>query len=156
TEAELIGWFGNGANRGLAAVGGPISGNLEILDFDVDAKAILPEWKQLVGEALGESWLDRIVINRTPRPGFQIVYRCQTVSGNTKLAKRANPNYDPNKKTDSKTNPKELTLIETRGRGGYFLLPGCPAECHETERLYEWDQHDASSIPEITPEEREI
>ncbi|HYT93425.1 MAG TPA: DUF3987 domain-containing protein [Gemmataceae bacterium] len=27
-------------------------------------------------------------------------------------------------------------MIETRGEGGYALAPGCPAECHETGRLY--------------------
>ena len=48
---------------------------------------------------------------------------------------------------------KPKTIIETRGEGGYFLAPGCPAACHETGRLYE---HLAgpplTEVPTITPE----
>jgi hypothetical protein len=51
----------------------------------------------------------------------------------------------------------ERTLIETRGEGGYALAPGCPAECHETKRLYEHAcGPDLCHLSDITPEEREV
>ncbi|CAN0343782.1 unnamed protein product, partial [Ectocarpus sp. 4 AP-2014] len=49
-----------------------------------------------------------------------------------------------------------VTLIETRGEGGYALAPGSPASCHETGRQYvEFEGPSLTEIPTITPAERE-
>ena len=48
----------------------------------------------------------------------------------------------------------KLTVIETRGEGGYCIAPGSPAECHETGNLYE---HISAPFvpPAITKAERD-
>src|ERR1700738_1644559 len=42
TTEDLKKWFGNGTIRGVAVVGGVVSGNLEILDFD--EPGLYEEW----------------------------------------------------------------------------------------------------------------
>src|SRR3712207_4535437 len=47
TDAELQDWFGDGP-RGVAIVGGKVSGGLEVIDFDLDAEALLPRFRDRV------------------------------------------------------------------------------------------------------------
>ena len=57
TPEELQGWFQNG--RGIGIIGGKVSGNLEILDFDEpDA---FKEWRGLVERLGGVDLLTRLV-----------------------------------------------------------------------------------------------
>ena len=50
----------------------------------------------------------------------------------------------------------DQTLIETRGEGGYALAPGCPADCHDTGRLYEHHSGPKlSQVRDITQSERD-
>ena len=49
-----------------------------------------------------------------------------------------------------------MVLFETRGEGGYFILPGSPPGCHATGRPYVLMQGSLTNIPVISPEEREI
>lgn len=145
TDAEIAELFQG--NCGIAAIGGKVSGNLEIYDFD-DA-GHFNSWEELVTEHLGEAFFRRLLIVRTPRPGFHVHTRCSQIAGNQKLAMKLI--HDP-------ANPQRQiakTLIETKAEGGYVLLPGCPASCHETGRLYELMQGSFQAIPEITPAERE-
>jgi hypothetical protein len=143
SPAEVRRWFAGG--KGVAVIGGGVSGGLEILDFET--KDAFDRWWQIVA---GERGLlpNRLPVIKTPgrdpSGGRHVYYRCAALSGNTKLAQ-----------ADDGGKPK--TLIETRGEGGYVLAPGCPAACHPTGRLYE---HLAgpplTEIPEITPAEREL
>ena len=55
-----------------------------------------------------------------------------------------------------KGEPKAVVLFETRGEGGYFILPGSPPGSHVTGRPYALMQGRLTSIPVISPEEREI
>src|SRR5262249_19760888 len=48
------------------------------------------------------------------------------------------------------------TIIETKSEGGYFLLPGSPAACHEKRRPYEITQGRFDRIPELTSEQRNV
>ena len=48
---------------------------------------------------------------QTPRPGQHVYYRCPVIQGNQKLAQAL----------DADGKPK--TLIETRGLGGYTIIP---------------------------------
>ncbi len=137
TAEELARFFSNG--NGIAAITGRISGFLEDLDFD--SAPLFEPWKELVTEHLGEAFVNHLLIVQTPRPGYAVVYRCaEGIEGNQELARAS----------DGKK-----TLIETRGEGGYFLLPGSPADCHPSGREYEIRQGDFDSIPEITIDERE-
>jgi hypothetical protein len=136
-EGELHQWFGNGAKPGVALVGGKVSGNLEVIDLE--SLAPIAEWRELVEEA-APGLLDQLLQIQTPTDGLHVGYRCATIAGNTKLAQDA----------DGKT------LIETRGEGGYVVTIGSPGACHPSGKTYKLINGDLKSIPEITPEEREV
>jgi hypothetical protein len=140
TENEITQWFRNG--NGLAAVGGQISGNLEVIDFD--EASLYDEWCTLIDEHLGTAFISRLIVVKTPRPGVHVIFQCSAVKGSQKLAQE-------------RTSQHEIkTLIETKANGGYFLLPGSPPGCHPAGRTYELLQGSFRSIPEITPEERDV
>jgi putative DNA primase/helicase len=146
TEAKLRAWFGHPDPPGIAILGGAVSGGLELLDFDVGAETIYPQWRELVeAERLG--LLAKLSVVRTPRPGFHIRYRCVEIPipGNMKLA------VDPDLPEDDRC------LIETRGEGGYALAPGSPAACHKSGGIYEHIEGPSlTDVRTITAAEREI
>ena len=147
TESDLLRFFSNG--NGIAAVAGPISGNLE--DFDFDDTGAFHEWQELVIEHLGESFWESLLIVETPRPGYAVIGRCPDgIEGSQKLAMAVNPKFG------QPGEPAYITLIETKGAGGYFLLPGCPPECHPSGRTYSVIQGSFQHIPEWTSEQREV
>ncbi len=125
---------------GIAVIAGAVSGNLEVLDFD-DAETFA-SWAKLVEDALGPIWFSRLLIVKTPRPGFHAYMRCAEITGNSKLAQK-------------RLHGAIKTLIETRGEGGYVLAPGSPGACHETGGTYAVVQGAFGSIPQVTPDERE-
>lgn len=127
-------WF---AGRvGVAIAYGKASGNAECIDLD--GAEIASRYREAL-EATSPGLLKKLCIIQTPRPGYHLIFRCEIIGGNQKLAK----------------DEEGETLIETRGQGGYALAPGSPPECHETGRTYE---HVAgpplTDLPTITIEER--
>src|SRR5262245_8603428 len=143
-------WWKDGTS-GIAIIGGAVSGCLECLDFD--RGDLFAPWCQSV-ESQVPGLLARLSVVRTPRElaGYHVRYRCRAVDvpGHTKLAQGHG--------TDPRTGkPCLITLIETRGEGGYALAPGSPPACHETGRTYE---HIAgpqlTELRDITVEEREV
>lgn len=138
TDSELVRMFADG--DGIAAVCGPISGGLELMDFDVPGKTpgkkgTAPAWspfRELLEEHGHGDLLRRLILVYTPSGGRHLVYRCAgVVAGNTKIAAR-----------------RDGVLIETRGEGGYFLIP--PTEG------YSLKNGSFAAIPEVTAAEREI
>jgi Bifunctional DNA primase/polymerase, N-terminal len=83
TPDEARGWWGNGVTRGGAAIQGKISGNSETVDFD-DPELFEPFEEALRDRAPG--LFGKQVITRTPRPGYQVTYRCQVIGQNRGLA----------------------------------------------------------------------
>ena len=141
-------WFGDG--DGVAIIGGAVSGNLEILDFD--RPGLFDEWLNTLEAAAPE--LASLVRNggiptvTTPSGGSHIYYRAPVIEGNHKLAE------------DERLNPgtgkvERKTLIETRGRGGYCVCPPSPPACHPSGKPYIMLNGDLLNIPTITDEERE-
>jgi replicative DNA helicase len=155
TAAEINGWFGNGASRGWAIIGGKVSGNLEILDFD--EPELLEPFRELVKDHQPDL-LKRLPRVATPSGGRHIYYRCSMIEGNQKLAMRE-VEVPPETKGAFHRNGKHyklVTLIETRGEGGYVVAPGSPPECHPSGKLYELLNGDLTAIPEITTDERDL
>jgi hypothetical protein len=114
TEDELVEWFSKG-HATPARIHGPISGNLECIDFDTTEDAIFNQWRAVVEEHT-PGLIDRLTLIRTPRGGLHVVYRCSgPVDGNQKLAQQRENGSE-----------KLVTIIETRGTGGYALCPGGP------------------------------
>jgi len=109
TPAEVARWFTRGyADAAVAVVAGPVSGNLEVLDFD--APELFAPWLAQV-QAVDPQLAAQLVIHRTQHGGYHVLYRSPVVAGNQKLA------VDPERPGG------KLTLIETRGAGGYVLAP---------------------------------
>jgi Bifunctional DNA primase/polymerase, N-terminal len=136
TMAELDEWFSND-QAGIAIIAGAISANTEILDFD-DIATLTP-WFSLV-EGLAPGLVSRLVVVMTPTGGRHIYYRCAIIQGNTKLA----------------VNSNRAVMIETRGEGGYALIPPSPAWCHPDHKPYVLRQGELAAIPTITAAERDI
>lgn len=123
-------WWTGKTPPGIAAVCGAVSNGLEVIDFDINAAVLFPAWWDLV-EAECPGLPSRLCIHQTPRQpeAYHVWFRCLDVEtpGNLKLACLSK---------EEEADGKKRTLIETRGEGGYALLPGSPAECHETGGLY--------------------
>jgi len=131
-------WFDSGKN-GLAVVAGKVSKNVEIIDFDDPAS--FGDWEAIVKIAGGSGLLEKLPIVMTPSPGFHVYYRCKDgVEGNQKLAQRKGKSPE--------------VMIETRGEGGYVLLPGSHPECHPSNQEYILLQGNLAEIPTISGEER--
>jgi putative DNA primase/helicase len=152
TAAELRRWFDRPNPPGIAVVGGEVSGNLELIDFDEDT--IYPRWRDLV-EAEQPGLFTRLNVTRTPRTpagGRHVRYRVGAgfpIPGSTKLAQRRCLNR--------RGKPSRVTLVETRGTGGYALAPGCPPECHETRGLYTHESGPGlTDLETLTPDERHV
>lgn len=132
TECELVKWFTEPA--GIGMVCGAISGGLEVIDFD-DGELYEP-WYRMVSRIV-----DRCPVVATPSNGWHVLFRCDEIGGNVKIA------CDPDR--------EKQTLIETRGEGGYIVAEGSPCETHATGLPYchAWGPF-LPNIPRITPNER--
>jgi replicative DNA helicase len=130
--------------KAIGFLTGKVSGSLEVVDVDCKYDItgnLYPDLKKLIDDNLPEL-ASAFPIIQTRSKGYHIYYRCPTIAGNQKLARR------PATAEEVEKNPKEkaLVLIETRGEGGFIVAPPTPD--------YTMVQGSFDSIPEITPEER--
>lgn len=111
---------------GLAVVGGAVSGNLEILDFD--EPSLIRPWRARVDHAC-PGLVDRLVVVVTPSGGAHYYYRHPgAAEGNQRLALELRP--------DAVGRERPHTLIETRGEGGCAISPPSPPAVHPSGRPY--------------------
>lgn len=138
-------------------VTGKVSGNLEMIDFDNEGE-LFGEWKKGVVE-VAHDLVKMLVIERSQSGGFHVIYRCsEGIPGNMKLAQRAivvdgpgDHEYEGKKYQAVErggTYKIVVTLIETRGEGGYFLVAPTPG--------YELIQGNPAKTLTITPRQRQI
>lgn len=140
----------------FAIIAGEVSGNLELIDFDIPRKHKLPKGTQgtaplyqpfcdFLIEHGHEDLLNRLIVIQTKSGGMGLIYRCPDgVSGNQKLAERpATP-----EELEEEPSVRRHALIETRGTGGYFLTFPTPG--------YKFLRGKFTSIPTISAEEREL
>ncbi|HBG25944.1 MAG: hypothetical protein A2Y10_19330 [Planctomycetes bacterium GWF2_41_51] len=156
-ETELQTWFNNG-QTGLCIVSGKVSGNLEMIDFDIAAEMFEP-WRTTVKKE-SPDLLPKLVIEKSQSGGRHVIYRCeQEICKSLKLAKRkitldAGDEVVLCGKTFKPIQDKDgswyilPTYIETRGEGGLFLCAPTPG--------YELIQNDFTNIPVISVEQRDI
>lgn len=126
---------------GIGIICGKISGGLECIDFDNhfgDAKDNLTKFI----EEINEIYLTyKFPIEQTMNGGYHLLYRCEKIDGNLKLASKP--------LLDKKTNKwRPDAIIETRGEGGYFVAAPTPG--------YKIIRNNILDIPEITTDERNI
>ncbi len=131
TLAELHAWFVTGGADAIAIIGGRVSGNLEILDFD-DPTTLEP-WEALVNSHAPDL-LSYLPLVQTPSGGWHVYYQAVEIAGNQKLA------VDPVR--------EKPTLIETRGEGGYALAPPSVGYVLKRDALIR--------VPTLTLNEREV
>lgn len=157
TDEEITQWTSTNPES-LCIVCGRVSGNLELIDFDLEG-AMYQVWRESV-ETLRPGLLGRLVIESSPSGGFHVVYRCETeVCGNVKLASKefvaiddepiiiGGKEYRP-RKSDNGLWAVTVVAIETRGEGGLFLCAPSPG--------YAIIQGDLSRPPTISKDERDI
>jgi hypothetical protein len=162
TDEERAGWFGvrqdsgKKPSRGIAALMGKISGNAETIDGD-DFGTLEP-LRQMVEERAPGLWA-KLVIDKSPRPGYRLIYRCAVIGRNQKLAWTEIAAKEDDKKAyqnDAGEWVKKHCRIETRGEGGYIVCVGSHIKTHATKRPYTFIQGTYADVQEITPEERDI
>lgn len=137
TMPEVRAWF-SGAPRGIALIGGHVSGGLEILDFD--EITAFNEWIGLCRDHDLIEIVKRVPMVATPSGGRHLYYRHEgEQQGNQKLARG-----------------KDMRVrIETRGEGGYAIAPPSPPECHESRIAYRFIRGCYETLPTLTRRERE-
>jgi len=127
---------------GIGIVCGEASKGLECLDFDnhfgdakenISAFFAIEEVKEIGNK-------HPLVIEATMSGGYHVLYRCDTVGGNQKLARK------PKQAGNGRWVPD--VIIETRGEGGYFVAAPSPG--------YTVLRGDLLSIPYVDPIERDI
>jgi hypothetical protein len=155
----------------IALICGAVSGRVEVVDIDLKydiSGTLYPRFKQLLEEACPDLFY-KLVIQSTKGRGCHLVYRCETIGGNQKLAQR--PTTEEERvDTRRKVRAAEMAkgkgeneaylladkaaqadnvrvLIETRGEGGYII-------CAPSEGYRVMSAADLSEIPLITVEER--
>ena len=124
----------------VGILGGRISGNLWILDFDLEAEELYPAWRALLAEkypGLAEA-LEGAPVARTSK-GYHVYMRLPEARRNETLA-----GYYAEE--DGKNKLKKL--IETRGEGGYVVAPPSP---HPSGARYQWIRP-LEAIPTLSPE----
>lgn len=160
--------------EGVGLVCGRLSGNLEVVDVDakysLDGK-LFDKYKRLI-HAADDTLLAKLLVQSTKGGGYHLMYRCETIAGNLKLANREtteeekNFTYqetykaallDPKNKSDdearakaqkARDNDKVRVLLETRGEGGYVMC--FPSVGYNLINL------DFYGINEITTSQRDI
>lgn len=129
----------------VAVITGKVSGNLELIDIDQKYclyGTLRDRYKALVDDFSPGLW-EKLVECTTKGGGYHLVYRCEEIGTNVKLASRpATPEELEIKKEKFKV------LIETRSEGGYFL-------CKPTLG-YEVVKNVLLDPPTITKEERDV
>ena len=129
---------------GLALVCGSVSGtpdsngkplnSLECLDFDLkhdESGNLFERFAMLVQKTDSKLW-DSLTIQRTRSGGFHIIYLCAEIEGNQKIA----------------FSQSGKCVIETRGKGGYFLT--------SPSKGYKIEQGNIKKLPFISREQRKV
>jgi len=104
--------------EGIAVICGAVSGNLEVIDFDLK-NDLTGDLMERYFDRLPASLIAKLPIVRTRSGGFHIYYRCECIEGNQKLASRP---ASPGELIDT-PHLKQLCIIETRGNNGYVVAP---------------------------------
>ena len=123
--------------NGIGIICGKASGGLECGDFDNhfgDAKQILSQYIMIPEvKAIYEKY--KLPIEASMSGGFHLLWRCDTVEKNQKLASRL-------------LTGKPDAIIETRGENGYFVAAPSPG--------YKVIKNDITKIAKITYDERKV
>ena len=145
TAEELDRWF-HQEQEGIGVICGKVSGGLEMVEFEGRAIAdgTYGRFQEaMLASGLADLW--RRVTDgyqeTTPTGGLHVFYRCETIEGNKKLARK-------------RTNEGTQVLIETRGEGGFVVVAPTSGACHPTGKPWVKAKGSLATIADITPGER--
>ena len=148
TLGELRPVYSDKTVTGIGYITGAVSGNLECLDFD--ERGIYDDFKEAAISSGLQETITRLETGykeHSPH-GVHLLYRCDEIGANVKLASRPKRPEEINDKDD-----KTMTLIETRGEGGYIISAPSFGSVN-TFGSYDMVSGSISTIPIITPVER--
>jgi hypothetical protein len=148
SRQQVESWFSRN-DRTIGAISGAVSGSREGIDIDnhpapgyPDANDLINQMANMVDAEDPALW-DRLAIEGTPSGGAHLLYRCPGgIQGNQKLALR------PPSDEERAEGKLRLTMIETRGEGGYFISAPSPG--------YHVLQGDPTNPPVISTTERDV
>jgi putative DNA primase/helicase len=123
-QNDLKTWFAGGDPCAVGIIGGEISGNLEILDFD-DESVIAPFEEMMRFEHA--ELLVKLIVVETGSGKRHYLYRCESPPGGRRILARNPP--PPGKK-------KGKVAIEARADGCMTIAAGSPADTHSSGRPY--------------------
>ncbi|ALW89636.1 bifunctional DNA primase/polymerase [Deinococcus actinosclerus] len=138
-HAQIQKWASNPKTTGFALVCGAISGGAEVLDFD--EPDFYPAWINAAPD-----WAVDLPSQKTGGGGWQVAYRRPLPPGNTKLAwvpREADENGEV-------IAAGRVVAIETRGTGGYVLIPH---SLHPSGNTYEPAHGSWAELPTLTEEQ---
>lgn len=149
TVDEIRRWYGDGRRTGLGVVLGAASGGLELFEFD--DLATYGDFLTLAVRAGLDDLVERIeggYLEHSPN-GIHWLWRCEEVTGNTKLARRP-------KRPEEMEHDRDGTkvLIETRGKGGFAIVAPTYGSVHPSGRAYSRQRGEWHTIATISPVER--
>jgi hypothetical protein len=149
TTDEIHRWYGDGRRTGLGVVLGAASGGLELFEFD--DIATYGDFLTLAVRAGLDALVERIeggYLEHSPN-GIHWLWRCEEVTGNTKLARRP-------KRPEEMEHDRDGTkvLIETRGKGGFAIVAPTHGSVHPSGRPYERERGEWDTIATISPADR--
>jgi len=155
--ATVASWYHSGhARSGVGLICGKVSGGLEMFEFE--GRAIDEGLGEAFDEAAIAIGLGELVARiqagyceTTPTGGVHLLYRCETVGGNTKLARRLATLDELMDDPDDRIK----VLIETRGEGGYTIVAPSAGHVHPSGRTWELRSGGFEMITTITPSERD-
>lgn len=135
------------STQGIGVVCGEVSGNLEMLEAEGAAAALLPEVTAAMDDhGLGQVWrrITTGYAETTPAGGLHWLLRTPgPAHSNRKLARRPHPDG------------RVQVLFETRGEGGWVVVAPSAGTTHPTGRPWTLVAGSAASIPTITVDERD-
>jgi hypothetical protein len=156
SPAQLARWYQHDGRAGIGIVCGKVSGGLEMLELE--GRAYVEGIAEQFNTAAIETGLGDVLARiqagyceTTPGGGVHLLYCCDVVSGNLKLARR------PATAVELEADPEDKVkvLIETRGEGGYTITAPSNGKVHPSGGRWELDSGGFDTIATITPEERD-
>jgi hypothetical protein len=131
-------------SQGIACIAGKVSGGLECIDFDIGG-LFFDAWESKL-LSTDPILHDKLCVTQTQSGGLHVFYRCTESAGNVKLLVVESA-YGSSESGDLFI-PTPKTAIETRGEGGYFIVPPSPK--------YTWIYNNWNKLQTITPQERQV
>ena len=147
TRDVVTSWLGHG---GIGVVCGAVSGHLEMLELE--GRAVVGGYGGRLREACRDNGVEQVLDTvmtgcrtRSPSGGYHLWYRVADgpARGNVKLARRPG------------TTQAVEVLVETRGEGGYAVVPPSNGTCHPSGLPWVLDEGSPATIPTITAEDRD-